>query len=287
METRSADFAGAWYPGNEPECRRAIEEFVTAGLPCPAGMETVVGGIVPHAGWFYSGQIACNVIRCLDRQVKPDTCIIFGRHLHPGSSNYIMKEGQWDTPLGALEIDSELAEKIAGEFPFTVETSSRYDQDNTIELQLPFIKYFFPKTMIVPIGSPPNSNALSIARKTAEIAKEMGRSTIVLGSTDLTHYGHNYGFTPKGTDEDAIAWVKNENDKRAVDLMVNMDEQGVIKDALENHNACCSGAAGSAIAAAKELGANKGSKIIYSTSYDIRPDSSFVGYVGIVFGTSA
>ena len=79
--------------------------------------------------------------------------------------------------------------------------------------------------------------------------------------------------------------LKMKNDKRAVDLMVNMDEQGVIKDALENHNACCSGAAGSAIAAAKELGANKGSKIIYSTSYDIRPDSSFVGYVGIVFGT--
>ena len=284
METRRADFAGAWYPGNKSECRRAIEEFVTSGKPCPAGMEDVVGGILPHAGWLYSGRIACNVIRCLNRQVKPDTCIIFGRHLHPGSSNYIMKEGQWDTPLGALKIDSGLADKVAEEFSFTVETATRYEQDNTIELQLPFIKYFFPQTMIVPIGAPPSVNSLSIARKTAELAKEMGRTTIVLGSTDLTHYGYNYGFTPKGTGEDAIEWVKNENDKRAVDLMVNMDEQGIIKDALENHNACCSGAAGAAIAAAKELGANKGGKIIYSTSYDIRPDSSFVGYVGIVFG---
>ena len=284
METRRADFAGAWYPGNESDCQRAIEEFVTSGLPCPAGMGDVVGGIVPHAGWLYSGRIACNVIQCLDRQVKPDTCIIFGRHLHPESSNYIMKEGQWETPLGALKIDSVLADKVAEEFSFTIETATRYDQDNTIELQLPFIKYFFPQTMIVPIGAPPSVNSLSIARKTAELAKEMGRTSIVLGSTDLTHYGYNYGFTPKGTGEDAIEWVKNENDKRAVDLMVDMDEQGVIKDALENHNACCSGAAGAAIAAAKELGANKGSKIIYSTSYDIRPDSSFVGYVGIVFG---
>ncbi len=287
MDTRRADFAGAWYPGNESECRRAIEDFAKNCLPCPEGIKDVRGGIVPHAGWFYSGQIACNVIKCIDRKDTPDTCIIFGRHLHPGSSNYIMKEGQWDTPLGALEIDSELAEKVDKEFPFTEETSSRYDQDNTIELQLPFIKYFFPDARIVPIGSPPNSDSLSIARKTAEIAKEMDRTAIILGSTDLTHYGYNYGFTPKGTGDDALEWVKNQNDKRAVDLMVAMDEQGIITDSLENHNACCAGAAGAAIAAAKELGANRGGKIIYTTSYDIRPDSSFVGYAGIVFGTNS
>jgi len=287
MDTRKADFAGAWYPGNGSECRRAIEDFEKNCLPCPEEIEAVKGGIVPHAGWFYSGQIACNVIKCIDRQNKPDTCIIFGRHLHPGSNNYIMKEGQWDTPLGALEIDSDLSERIAVEFPFTEETSSRYDQDNTIELQLPFIKYFFPETMIIPIGSPPNSNSLSIARKAVEIAREMGRKAIVLGSTDLTHYGYNYGFTPKGTGDEAVEWVRNENDRRAVDLMVNMDEQGIIADALENHNACCSGAAGAAIAAAKGLGANRGSKIVYATSYDIRPDSSFVGYAGIIFGTNS
>ncbi len=52
---------------------------------------------------------------------------------------------------------------------------------------------------------------------------------------------------------------------------------------LNNHNACCGGAAAAAIATAKVLGANKGNKLVYTTSYDIRPDTSFVGYVGIVF----
>ncbi len=283
METRSADFAGAWYPGNESECRRAIEEFSNACIPCPEGSENAIGGIVPHAGWYYSGQISCNVIKCLGQENKPDTCIIFGRHLRPGSSNYIMKQGQWDTPLGELEIDSELAAKLAEEFPFTVETSSRYEQDNTIELQLPFVKYFFPQVKIVPIGLPPRMDTITIAARTAQISAELGRSAIVLGSTDLTHYGYNYGYTPRGAGEEAVKWVKNENDKRVVDLMVNMDEKGVINEALENQNACCSGAAGAAIAAAKDLGANKAKKIVYSTSYDIRPDSSFVGYVGIVF----
>ncbi len=284
MKTRNADFAGSWYPGNEADCRKAIEELSESCLPCPEDTENGIGGIVPHAGWYYSGQIACNVIKCLKRETQPDTCIIFGRHLHPGSSNYIMKEGQWDTPLGELEIDAEFAARLSEEFPFTVETSSRYEQDNTIELQLPFVKYFFPQTKIVPVGLPPKMDTLTIATRTAQISRELGRAAIVLGSTDLTHYGYNYGYTPKGVGEEAVEWVKNENDKRVVDLMVNMDEKGVIKEALENHNACCSGAAGAAIAAAKALGATRGEKIVYATSYDIRPDSSFVGYVGIVFG---
>jgi AmmeMemoRadiSam system protein B len=283
MGMRRADFAGSWYPGSESDCRVNIEGFSDASIPCPDDIESVVGGIVPHAGWYFSGQIACNVIKCLNIKEGPDTCIIFGRHMHPGSDNIIMKEGQWATPIGALEIDTGIAERLTDEFAFTVETDSRYEQDNTVELQLPFIKYFFPQIKIVPISLPPKEASLEIARRAAEISKSMGRRTIVLGSTDLTHYGYNYGYTPKGVGEDAVEWVKNVNDKRVVDLILEMNAKGVIQESLKNHNACCPGAAGSAIEAAKILGAKKGKKIVYSTSYDIRPDSSFVGYVGIVF----
>jgi len=283
MGMRKADFAGSWYPGSESDCRVTIEEFSDASIPCPNSTESVVGGIVPHAGWYFSGQIACNVIKCLNIKENPDTCIIFGRHMHPGSDNITMKEGQWATPIGALEIDTGIAERLTDEFGFTLETDSRYEQDNTIELQLPFIKYFFPQVKIVPISLPPKEASLKIAKRAAEIAKNMGRRTIVLGSTDLTHYGYNYGYTPKGVGEGAVEWVKNVNDKRVVDLILEMDSKGVIQESLKNHNACCPGAAGAAIEAAKILGAKKGEKVIYSTSYDIRPDSSFVGYVGIVF----
>ena len=283
MGIRRADFAGSWYPGSESDCRVNIEEFSDASIPCPDDKESVIGGIVPHAGWYFSGQIACNVIKCLNIKEGPDTCMIFGRHMHTGSDNIIMKEGQWATPIGALEIDTGIAERLTDEFGFTVETDSRYEQDNTIELQLPFIKYFFPQVKIVPISLPPKEASLKIAKRAAEISTNMDRRTIVLGSTDLTHYGYNYGFTPKGVGEDAVEWVKNVNDKRVVDLMLEMDATSVIQESLKNHNACCPGAAGAVIEAAKILGAKKGKKIIYSTSYDIRPNSSFVGYVGIVF----
>jgi len=283
MATRRADFAGSWYPGREAECRAAIEEFLRSGITCPTVPSKGIGGIVPHAGWFYSGKIACHVIKCLKDGSSPDTFILFGRHLRPGSGNFIMKEGLWDTPLGALEIDHEFTERLIPEFPFIVETTSHYDQDNTIELQLPFIKYFFPDVKIVPLGVPPSTDSLRIGDRIAEISEIIGKHIRVLGSTDLTHYGYNYGYTPKGDGEEAIAWVKGENDKKMVDLMLEMDSEKVIEESLRSYNACCGGAAATAIAAARRLGACRAEKLIYTTSYDIRPDRSFVGYVGIVF----
>jgi AmmeMemoRadiSam system protein B len=283
MGVRSADFAGSWYPGTEPECRRFIDECSQVSLPCPSPEKPKLGGIVPHAGWVFSGRIACNVIKCLRDSVEPDTVAIFGRHLHPGAGNYLLKEGQWATPLGNLNIDRELGEELASEFSFTVETSSRYEPDNTIELQLPFIKYFFPHVSILPIGVPPAIASLSIGERLISLSEQLGKKTIVLGSTDLTHYGYNYGYVPKGVGEEALNWVRTENDKKVVDLMLSMDAEGVIHESLKNYNACCSGAAATAIVAAKKLGAVGGEKLVYATSYDIRPDSSFVGYVGIVF----
>ena len=283
MAKRRSDLAGSWYPGKESDCRREIEAFSKAHIPCPITEKGGIGGIVPHAGWFYSGKIACNVIRCLQNDSMPDTFVIFGKHLHPGSDNYIMEEGLWETPLGDLEIDRDLAEGLIAEFPFSVETVSRYEQDNTIELQLPFIKYFFPDVKILPIGVPPATVSIKIGERVAEMSEILGRKTIILGSTDLTHYGTNYGYTPKGVGEEAVDWVKNENDKKIVDLMIEMDAKGIIEESLKNNNACCSGAVAAAIAAVKRLGASTGEKLTYTTSYDIRPNSSFVGYVGIVF----
>jgi len=209
--------------------------------------------------------------------------ILFGRHLHPSSSNYLMKEGSWATPFGDLEIDEGLGEKLSSEFAFRIETANRCEPDNTIELQLPFIKYFFPDSKILPIGVPPSPASLKIGERVVELAESLGRKIMVLGSTDLTHYGANYGFNPKGSGNSAVEWVKKENDKRLVDLILKMDPVGVIQESLQNHNACCSGAAATAMAAARRLGGRRAERLVYSTSYDVRPDQSFVGYVGVVF----
>jgi hypothetical protein len=284
MAVRRSDFAGSWYPSSESECKRVIEDWVNEGKPCRDQERRFVGGIVPHAGWLFSGKVACGVIDCLrSGGAKPDTVVVFGRHLHAGSRNYIMKEGRWATPFGELGVDRELAEGLVAKFSFVQETPTHYEQDNTIELQLPFIKYFFPDAMILPIGVPPAAASPGIGSAVAELAESTNRTIMIIGSTDLTHYGPNYGFMPKGGGEKSLDWVKNENDRRIRRLILQMDADGVIQESLANRNACCAGAVAAAIAASRKLGAEQGMELFYTTSYDIRPDSSFVGYTGIVF----
>ncbi len=282
---RKSVFAGSWYPGDAKGCEREIKGFLQEGRGESPAAGEVIGGIVPHAGWFYSGSIACNVIASLAQDAAPDIIAVFGMHLHPGSANYIMTSGRWATPFGDLEIAETQATELARQFPFTVETTEHFTRDNTIELQLPFIKYFFPEAKILPLGVPPTAESLQIGRALVKLAQSRGQRLKLIGSTDLTHYGPNYGFTSQGRGAAALKWVQDENDRKIVDLMLAMNAEAVVEEALANQNACCAGAAATAITAAEGLGAASARALQYATSHDKSPGESFVGYVGIVFST--
>ncbi|MBI9076400.1 MAG: AmmeMemoRadiSam system protein B [Desulfatibacillum sp.] len=282
MDIRRAQFMGSWYPASDKECEAKILDFISDMPEVEPGIKRL-GGIVPHAGWVYSGMIAAQVIAALKGDTPPDVIAVFGMHLAPRHPNFIMAKGAWETPFGPLEIAEDVAGQLAKGFTFEIESADRHVQDNTIELQLPFIKYFFPKARIVPIGVPPTDRSLAIGEAFVDVAGRLGYSAKVIGSTDLTHYGSNYGFSPVGSGPKAIQWVKRENDRKVLERIMAMDPRGLIDQALENSNACCGGAAATAIAAAKRLGAERSQILAYSTSYDITPAESFVGYVGAVF----
>jgi AmmeMemoRadiSam system protein B len=283
MEIRRADFAGSWYPAGARECERQIQEFLADGPPALSPQAARVGGIVPHAGWFFSGKIAAQVIAALKHGPDPDVIAVLGMHLAPGNPNFIMCSGAWETPLGAIEIAEDVASRLAQGFAFHVETARRHHQDNTIELQLPFIKHVFPGARIVPLGIAPEPRSLAIGEALVDIAAHLGRTLKVLGSTDLTHYGPNYGFTPRGHGEEAHAWVREHNDPAFINKALAMDALGAMEEGLKSRNACCAGAAAVAIAAAKRLGAVRGEEIAYRTSREKSPGASFVGYAGVVF----
>jgi len=279
---RKAMFAGSWYPASAAECEKEINSFLEEGQNIKLPDRRLVGGIVPHAGWYFSGSIACNVISRLRSHDTPDVIVIFGMHLHPNSQCYLMPEGAWETPFGELPVEERLAAALVKKYSFSLETPDRFNQDNTIELQLPFIKYFFEDTKIVAMGVPPRISSLEIGKSVIGLAKEMDLTAKVIGSTDLTHYGSNYGFTSKGRGQKAVDWVRSQNDRRVINAMLALEPETVISEALASQNACCAGAAATAIEAAKNLGANRADEIGYTTSYDKSPGDSFVGYVGIV-----
>jgi AmmeMemoRadiSam system protein B len=282
---RKAMFAGSWYPADAADCEREINSFLAEGEFAPPRSTNLTGGIVPHAGWYFSGGIAAKVLRCLQQAPPspPDAVLLFGMHLGPNANFVMMPEGSWSTPFGNLAVDGALAAELVKHADFKLETPREFTQDNTIELQLPFIKYFFPETEVVAVGVPADHRAIDFGRSAADAVRKMGRKVRVIGSTDLTHYGDNYGFVTKGTGAAAVQWVKEENDRRVIEAMLDMDAERVLIEARENRNACCSGAAAASLAAAKGLGAGEAQTIAYTTSYDKSPGDSFVGYVGIVF----
>jgi MEMO1 family protein len=286
MKIRTAMFAGSWYPDNPKACEKQIKVFLEEGQKTrPSADRQWIGGIVPHAGWYFSGSIACNVIYCLTFGEQPDVIALFGMHLHPNSNRYITKTGAFETPFGDLAIAYDLSRQLTQKFQFNLETTERFTPDNTIELQLPFIKYFFPDVQIVHVGVPPHPSSLEVGRSLAALASESGTRLKVIGSTDLTHYGANYGFTPKGSGPLALEWVSEENDRRVIDRIVNMDAKGVLEEGLAHQNACCAGAAATAIFTAETLGAKTAKSFAYTTSHAKSPGDSFVGYVGVVFGS--
>ncbi len=280
MSRRERNLPRGWYPVDQKECQREIESFIERWSP-PVTFKTVCGGIVPHAGWYFSGKLAARVFYLLKRSGKIDLMVLFGGHLGPGDLPRMVMEERWETPFGDIEVETEFAKSLAKRIE--VKPESPASSDNTIEIQLPMVKYFFPDSKLLAIRSPSSLKAEALGEEVARLALEKGLKILAVGSTDLTHYGPNYGFVSKGVGPSALKWVREENDKRFIDHALKMDIHGLIQHANQQDSACSAGAAASAMATCRALGAEKGHLIDYYTSYDIMPDESFVGYAGMVY----
>jgi len=281
MPTRRAQLAGRWYPGSEGACRRDIEQLIEQDTPSQVG----IAGVVPHAGWMFSGAVAVKVFQALAAATpKPELLLLFGTHQSPHDRPHLSRASAFETPLGPIEADEELAATLAEELglPQDPADTARGGADNTVEVQLPLIKYFLPEVRLVVVSPPYSTEAIGLGQAAAAAAKKRGVAIAAVGSTDLTHYGPNYGFSPQGSGEKAVRWVKEENDARLIEQILKLDPEGVIGEAMRHHNACVPGAVAAALAAGRELGARQATLLDYRTSYDIHPNHSFVGYAGVV-----
>jgi len=284
MEKKKMAFAGSWYPATAAECEASIKGFLKEKSGPFDGH--FVGGIVPHAGWYYSGSIACRVIASLKSDEKIDTIILFGGHMHKQSEPFILSHGAVETPFGPIEVDKELTDNIIAGIGVRQRSTHKFSDENTFELQYPFIKYFYPDVKIVVCGVAPSFFAAIIGSMAVEEAKNLSKNVRIIGSTDMTHYGPDFGFTIAGSGEKAVEWVKNENDRNAIKAMIKMDESKIIAQGLENKNMCCAGAAAATASACKKLGAVKAIKLDYATSFEKSAAQSFVGYAGILYSLS-
>jgi len=281
MNRRERTLPRGWYPFDGKDCKREIESYLEGWSPSQLPSSKGLGGIIPHAGWYFSGKLATRVFYSLSSKSGVEAVVLYGGHLSTEDVPRIVTEEACETPFGDIEIHADFVKSLMKSVDMRKESPA--SGDNTIEVQLAMVKYFFPNAKLVGIRSPLSLQAERLGKEVAEIAKKEGISILAIGSTDLTHYGPNYGFLSQGVGRASVDWVKKENDKGLIDRALRMDAEGLLKHALENDSACSAGAAISAMATCKALGSEKGVLLDYYTSYDIMPDDSFVGYAGILY----
>ncbi len=263
---RNPIVAGQFYPGSPAGLRRMIESMVEPG----AMKVDAVGLVSPHAGYIYSGYVAGAVI---SRIKFKDTFVILGpNHTGRGRPFSIMSKGAWRTPLGDVEIDSELGRRILASSNYLEEDSAAHEYEHSLEVQVPFLQFFKPDVKIVPIvlAHSDGSVCKRIGSEIARAIRESKRGVIVLASSDMTHYEPHESAKRK--------------DSKAIEAILALDEDELLKRVDELDISMCGYMpVVSLISAAKELGAKEAELVRYQTSGETSGDySAVVGYAGII-----
>ncbi len=274
MEVRRPAVSGMFYAGTAKELEAQIEwcfkhELGPGAIPSvnSKGPREIVAIVAPHAGYYYSGPVAAHAYGELANDGIFDTAVILGpNHTGYGHPVSLWAGAAWSTPLGEVEIDKELAQRLLGEVIQADEDAHLHE--HSIEVQVPWLQYLYKQVKIVPITM--LAQDIETAWVVGKAISQVGDDLVIIASTDFTHY-----------EPHAVA---REKDDSVIEAIVALDEEELY-DRCKNLNCtmCGYGPVASAIVAAKEMKAKKASLLKYATSGDTGGDfSQVVGYSSIV-----
>jgi hypothetical protein len=259
--------AGRFYPAKPDELAKAM-----AGYICPAETRVqVIGIIVPHAGYMYSAHVAGAVYSQVN---LPSRNIVLGpNHTGLGTPLSIMRSGTWLTPLGEMQIDQDLCERLIAADPDLEDDVEAHRFEHAIEVQLPFLQHVAGSSVKfapITIGTGNLQQLEALGAAIAAVLARVDRRALIIASSDMNHY-----------ESDALTRIK---DRKAIDQILAMDPRGLYDVVRrENISMCGYGPVVTMLAAAKLLGASKAELVKYATSGDVSGDfDHVVGYTGMV-----
>lgn len=263
MRTRPAFLAGTWYP-REPS---HLEQLLGTFFEREAAIPGVRGIVVPHAGYVYSGSIAAKAYSTIPKDFDGTIVLIGPSHRAPVTATSMCS---WETPIGIVNSD-EVFIRATG---IPVDDSLFFQQknpENSLEVQMPFIKYRFPRARVAPVimGDQSLVSAVALSERILEAVSATVRDVRIVASSDFSHYVP--ALKAKTLDLQAIEALSNLNMPLFYERIRKL---GV--------SACGYGPIAAMCLVAQELGAKKGDLIEYGTSGDITGDQSeVVGYAAL------
>lgn len=288
MSIRESAVAGQFYESTEFSLIREIEAAFT-GKGGPGALPTavsqgegkIVGLVCPHAGFVYSGSTAASAYARLAEDGIPEIVVILGpNHRQYSPAVALSGDAAWRTPLGSVEIDADITQKIIAGFSQAEISPSAHRMEHSLEVQLPFLQYIARPTgaafKVVPalIGSIASVSLdadVDLAHRLGQViaAAVSGRRAVVIASTDFTHY--------------RSASAAKAQDSKAIAAILHLDERELLATVASLDISMC-GAFPTAImiSAAKHLGAVSATSLRYSNSGDVTGDyTEVVGYAAI------
>lgn len=269
-KVRSPAVAGRFYPGKREALLRDVDRYLEPDSAQEAPLTQAIGCVVPHAGYMYSGRVAGAVYRLLPPCSR---YVILGpNHWGRGAAIAVMSKGQWQTPLGEVPLDTELARDIQEKCNLVTEDSVAHFGEHSLEVQLPFLQRQAGTFSFVPIaiGLADYPSLESLGRAVADAVKRSKDPVLIIASSDMNHY------EPDG--------ITRKKDEMAIEKILQLDPPGLLEVIRDESISMCGYAPTiTMLTAAKNLGARQARLIRHATSADAGGDrDAVVGYAGII-----
>ncbi len=253
---RRAAVAGSWYPGEAATLIREVERHLSAaGSPVVPGR--LLGLVSPHAGLKYSGPVAAHGYALLAGR-GPLTVVLVGpSHYAAFDGVAVVAHGAFETPLGSIPIDEDLAAEIVDPGLKIVEEPSPHQEEHSLEMQLPFLQHLVADLRIVPLvmGSQLRGEVDRLASVLARVVAAR-QDAVLVASSDLSHYHP--------------AARAHALDALVVRDIESFDPEGLMSrlESTRGH-ACGGGPIVSVMKAARSLGADRATVLRYADSGDV------------------
>ena len=267
---RKSVIAGSWYPGDPSALRDDIARYIQ-NVPRQEMEGDIKALIVPHAGYMYSGQVAAYAYKLLLGKRYDSVILIGPSHRVAFGGVSIYNKGGYETPLGVVSVDENLAARIKSFSNIIVDFPAAHSQEHSLEIQLPFLQFVLEDFSFVPLvmGDQGAETCLVLADAVFQAVKD--RHVLIVASSDLSHF-HGY--------EEASAL-----DGIVLKHIQDNDVKGLLKDlAIDKTEACGGGPVSVAMLVSQKMGARHSLLLKYANSGDVTGDkSSVVGYASAVY----
>lgn len=284
MNIRESVLAGSWYPANPDTLRKEIARYFDA-VKLPKGVDQkqdVVGLVVPHAGHQYSGPCAAYGYSLLKGKIYKRVIIMGPSHRVGFNGVSVSQATHYETPLGKVPVDRQACDKLLQRINLFSYQAAADKNEHSVEIQLPFLQTVLADGYkIVPLVVGDVDDFQAVASIIKEVVDDQ---TLVIASSDFTHYGEDFGYVPF---TDSIKANLKKLDNGAIEQIVKLSPDGFEKY-IRSTGATVCGYKPIALLLNILGGENKVTLLDYYTSGDLSGDYAHcVSYACIAFSKNA